>query len=125
MPINALGTLISVSSLVSLAISDVVATDQGYRGSIQYIDHFGNLVTTILGDGLTSQSWHIRLGEHIFPYYISYGNTELGAALALIGSHGYVEIAVNGDSAGQIFQVNVGDPVELIYALHGSDMEEP
>jgi S-adenosylmethionine hydrolase len=48
------------------------------------------------------------------PYHITYGNTQLGTALALIGSHGYVEIAVNGDSAAQVFKAQIGDDVALL-----------
>ncbi|MFG6106769.1 SAM-dependent chlorinase/fluorinase [Leptothoe sp. EHU-05/26/07-4] len=120
-PIGELGTSLSVSSLVSLNINHAVVTDQGYRGSLQYIDHFGNLVTTIPGDELTRQLWYVQLGKYICPYRPTYGRIELGEALALVGSHGYVEIAVNGGNAHQAFQANVGDAVELIYARHGSD----
>ncbi len=113
-PMENLGVPISVSSLVSLDIRDAVATEQGYRGSVQYIDHFGNLVTTITGDRLAGQAWHVCLGGGVIGYTTTYGHTESGAALALIGSHGYVEIAVNGGSAAQVFEAKVGDEVELL-----------
>ncbi|MEO0394398.1 MAG: SAM-dependent chlorinase/fluorinase [Cyanobacteria bacterium P01_A01_bin.137] len=113
-PMENLGVPISVSSLVSLEIRDAVATKQGYRGSIQYVDHFGNLVTTIAGDRLTGQAWHVCLGDRVIRYAATYGHTESGTALALIGSHGYVEIAVNGGSAVQVFGAKVGDEVALL-----------
>ena len=116
-----LGVPISVSSLVSLEIRDAVATDQGYRGSIQYVDHFGNLVTTIVGDRVTSQAWHVCMDKYVVPYYTTYGHAEAGTALALVGSHGYVEIAVNGGSAAQAFGAKVGDEVELLtFAMGGA-----
>lgn len=113
-PMEALGSPLSVSSLVSLDIQGAIATDQGYRGSIQYIDHFGNLVTNIPADRLPDQSWHMQLGKYIVPYYTTYGDTQPGTALALVGSHGYVEIAVNGGSAAEGLNAQVGEDVALI-----------
>lgn len=116
--IDVLGESFSVTSLHSLNISNPIAMDQGYCSSIQYIDHFGNLVTTIHVQLLTSQSWFVQVGAHIIPLRTTYGDVEPGKALALIGSHGYVEIAVNGGSAAEQLNVNVGDIVELIQEGH-------
>ncbi|MEM1256247.1 MAG: SAM-dependent chlorinase/fluorinase [Cyanobacteria bacterium P01_H01_bin.21] len=117
-PFDQLGVSLSVADLVRLDINDAAETNQGYCGCIQYIDHFGNLVTNIPGAQLSSQSWHIHLGKHCIPYDTTYGLAEVGSALALVGSHGYVEIAVNGSSAAEILNGDVGDSVELIYVLH-------
>ncbi|MGD1952975.1 MAG: S-adenosyl-l-methionine hydroxide adenosyltransferase family protein [Leptolyngbyaceae cyanobacterium] len=114
-----LGVSLSVSNLVGLDIDDVAKTNQGYCGCIQYSDHFGNLVTNIPGARLSNQTWHIYLGKHCIPNCTTYGLTEVGSALALVGSHGYVEIAVNGGNAAEILNGDVGDSVELSYALHG------
>ncbi|ESA35033.1 hypothetical protein N836_13740 [Leptolyngbya sp. Heron Island J] len=114
-----LGKRLLVTDLVSLPISDAIATDRGYRGSIQYIDHFGNLITTIPGEILAKQPWNVRVGCDLAPSYMTYGDTQPGALLALIGSHGYVEIAINSGSAAKMLAGQVGDGVELIYAPRG------
>ena len=67
-PFEQLGVSLSVSSLVELDIDNVAETNQGYCGCIQYIDHFGNLVTNIPGARLSSQTWHICLGKHCIPH---------------------------------------------------------
>lgn len=113
MSLRELGETRPVSSLVNLDIDNAVATTQGYRGRIQYIDHFGNLVTTIQAHGLANQSWHVRVGDHTAMHHTTYGNTEPGTALALIGSHGYVEIAINGGDAAATLHANIGTGVEL------------
>ena len=113
-PLAQMGTSMSISNLVTLPLGDTMATGHGYTGSIQYIDHFGNLVTTIGGDRLTSPSWHVWVGQGIVRSSSTYGHVPPGKALALIGSHGYVEIAVNGGSAAQVFGATVGDEVELV-----------
>lgn len=113
-PIEQLGTSLSLSNLVNVNISNAVATERGYHSSIQHVDHFGNLVTTIPGDELTEQTWQIRCGERIVHSYSTYGHAQVGATLALIGSHGYVEIAVNGGNAAKVLGANVGDHIELL-----------
>lgn len=117
--LEALGPAVSSANLVQLRIGDAIATHHGYRGSIQYIDHFGNLITTIPADSLTQPCWYVQLAERRLSCYITYGQAAADAALALIGSHGYVEIAVNGGSAAQRFSAQIGDPVELTYAPRG------
>lgn len=112
--LDELGMPLAVSSLVRLNIRDAIASDQGYRGSIQYIDHFGNLITNIPAELLADQTWQMRLGGQTIPHVKTYGDQTAGAALALIGSHGYGEIAVNGGSAALAFSANVGDPVDLL-----------
>ncbi|NEQ53301.1 MAG: SAM-dependent chlorinase/fluorinase [Leptolyngbya sp. SIO3F4] len=112
-PMNALGESLPVASLRNLNISNPTTTTQGYCSSIQYIDHFGNAVTTVHSQLLTSQSWYVQVGDHTIPSHTTYGNAKLGKALALIGSHGYVEIAVNGGSAAETLNVDIGDSVEL------------
>ncbi|MEM7063443.1 MAG: SAM-dependent chlorinase/fluorinase [Cyanobacteria bacterium P01_B01_bin.77] len=111
--LDELGTPLVVSSLVRLEVGDAIATAQGYRGSIQYIDHFGNLITNIPAELLADQAWQMDLGGHTVPYVKTYGDQAAGAVLALIGSHGYGEIAVNGGSAAQVFKAKIGDPVAI------------
>ena len=110
-----LGDSVSPADLVRLDISEAIATNQGYGGCVQYIDHFGNLVTNIPGEDLANQPWLVHFGEHRIPSCAAYGVTELGSALALVGSHGYVEIAVNGGSAAEAINGHLRDRVELHY----------
>ncbi len=117
LPLEKLGSSISVADLVCLDLEDAIATSTGYKGSVQYIDHFGNLITNIPGQNLLSQPWQVTLGGYCLSCYSSYGYTEPGTALALIGSHGYVELAINGDSAAQVLATQVGVPVTLTYEV--------
>ncbi|MEM9266239.1 MAG: SAM-dependent chlorinase/fluorinase [Cyanobacteria bacterium P01_F01_bin.13] len=112
-PLEELGRSLSVANLVRVDICSAVSTEQGYCGNVQYIDHFGNVVTTIPGNTLTGGSWYVRIGNYEIQYHTTYGHTEPGKALALIGSHGYVEIAINEGNAAKTFEVQIGDEVEL------------
>ena len=74
------------------------------EGRIIFIDSFGNIITNIQSNivdykhGDLLEIW----GEQIV-FRSSYGFSGEGEPLALIGSHGYLEIAVNQGSAAQFF----------------------
>ena len=121
--LSELGSFLSVKTLVRLTIEDAISTDQGYHGSIQYCDRFGNLVTNIPGHRLDHRPWQMQLAGRSIPYYATYGDAGAGEVLALVGSHGYVEIAVNGGNAAKAFNVQVGERVVLIYARRGLGRE--
>lgn len=115
--LDELGDEVSVADLMRLDIEDAIATPTGYSGSIQYIDHFGNLITNIPSQSLRAQSWQVNVGKYYsLPYHTTYGQTAPGTALALIGSHGYVEIAINNGHAAKALAARVGDSVKLVYA---------
>ncbi|MEM6254567.1 MAG: SAM-dependent chlorinase/fluorinase [Cyanobacteria bacterium P01_D01_bin.156] len=119
--LDQVGSVLSVADLVSLnieaapALTSQLVTSTNYSGSIQYIDYFGNLITNIPEQSLRSRSWQIKLGNYCLEYHSTYGETASGTALALIGSHGYVEIAINGGNAARVMGVQVGDLVKIAY----------
>ena len=67
-------------------------------------DTFGNLITNIHADRLgdsSPESWEIEIaGERILGIGHTYGERPAGTLIALLGSSGWVEVAVvNGDAA--------------------------
>jgi S-adenosylmethionine hydrolase len=90
-------------------------------GRIVHIDRFGNLVTNMDAGLLqdeeetaTGPPVLIRLaGQTIVGIRRTYAEVEAGRPLALIGSRGYLEIAVNCGSARSHFKVNKGDDVTV------------
>lgn len=117
--ITDLGTVINSNTLTDLSIPDLEITETNIKGSIQYIDRFGNLITNIPGDMVIDKSWTVSFPECTSSPDINshrtYGEVQLGHLLALIGSHGWIEIAANGDSAKSRLQVDWGDTVEINY----------
>jgi hypothetical protein len=85
-------------------------------GQIIYIDDFGNVITNIAASDMFK---HFQFGEFIrafdksIPFFQTYGCVEKRKLLALIGSHGFLEIAVNGDSAAKILKVGSGDTITI------------
>jgi len=111
-PLEQLGRAIDPDSLVALNIPECTQT----TGCIQYIDHFGNLITNIPAERVQNQIWSIRVGELTIPGCQTYSDGTAESGIALIGSHGWVEIAVNGGSAQAQLQLDWGDEVEILRA---------
>lgn len=115
-PIDDLGVRIDPQSLLSLPLQAPVATTTGWTGAVQYIDRFGNAATTIPASAITAKGWTVTIGDRTLPGGQTYGDVLSGQGLALVGSHGFVELAVNQGSAQQQFGLAVGDRIELILA---------
>jgi S-adenosylmethionine hydrolase len=88
-------------------------------GQVTEIDSFGNLITNITRDQLAGVPTDDRAGvfcddEHetrgIFTAYADQPEMTL---IALVGSHGHLELAIVGDSAKIMLGVGVGAPVEV------------
>jgi S-adenosyl-L-methionine hydrolase (adenosine-forming) len=106
-PLEAVGRVIDPASLVELELPE---------NGIQAIDRFGNCITTVVNLGL-GLGWQVRVRGQMLRSVRTYGDAELGEAIALVGSHGFVEIAVNGGTAQGELGVQVGDPIEMIPPL--------
>ncbi|MEM9162449.1 MAG: SAM-dependent chlorinase/fluorinase [Cyanobacteria bacterium P01_F01_bin.4] len=116
-----LGPSIEPTSLVQLHLSPCELVDANIRGCIQYIDHFGNLITNISAEQIEAETWSMQHqgGADERPLknierHLTYDDVPNGEALSLIGSHGWVEIAVNGGSAAAVLRAAVGDKVVLV-----------
>lgn len=85
------------------------------EGNIIFIDTFGNMVTNIKGDIMDKfrygDSFDIQ-GRH-FIFRHSYGFCEKGEMLVLIGSHGFLEIAVNQGNAARLLNLEQGNRVVI------------
>jgi S-adenosylmethionine hydrolase len=93
--------------------------NQNVRGRVIYTDTFGNLVTNITGEDVAAvyrlrPQAAVTLAEtNVGPVRGAYGEVGAGEALALIGSTGLLEIAVNGGSARERFKTPTEALVEL------------
>jgi len=88
-------------------------------GSIVYIDHFGNAVSTIerdtikLLDHTPTKVQVMKFGTEL-PICNYFQEVASGQGLAYIGSGGYLEIAINNANAAAIFGLQVGDKIKVI-----------
>ncbi len=85
------------------------ATEDGWLGSVIYVDHFGTMVTNIREEQLRTprgevRSWDVLVnGISIGPVRSAFGDVARGTALGLVGGSGFLEIAVNQGSAAERF----------------------
>lgn len=114
-PLEALGEEISINSLKDILLESPQITDDNIQGSIQYIDHFGNLITNILPHHIQDKNWSIVINNQRIQSGLTYSDVDLGEMITLIGSHGWIEIAINGGNAQEKLQVKWGDKVTIIY----------
>ncbi|BBA79143.1 hypothetical protein RGRSB_0578 [cyanobacterium endosymbiont of Rhopalodia gibberula] len=111
--LNALGTSISPDSLIKFPLKEVIITANHVHGYIQYIDRFGNLITNILGELVRGHNWSVEIAKLPIKTALTYNEVSREELVSFIGSHGWVEIAVNGGSAQQKLQVNWGDQINI------------
>jgi S-adenosyl-L-methionine hydrolase (adenosine-forming) len=84
------------------------------EAQIIHIDHFGN-ATTNIGQELLRGGLSVRIrGKDIGSVRVTYGDVQRGSPLALIGSSGLLEIAVNQGSAANVLSLHVGDEVHIL-----------
>ena len=87
----------------------------GYLGHVIQFDRFGNAVTDLPWVAGTPGRWSIRVGgRRIAEIRASYSAVPEGAPLAVVGSRGLLEIAVNRGSAHGELGLNAGDSVEVV-----------
>ncbi len=103
------------TSLTALPLSHPYqAPDGTLVGHILHIDSFGNLITDVRSDDLTQtkQAITIEVSSHSISG-LSHTYAEGRGLLALIGSSGYLEIALKGGSACTLLNAEVGDEVRV------------
>ncbi|MGB9722392.1 MAG: SAM hydrolase/SAM-dependent halogenase family protein [Chloroflexia bacterium] len=95
--------------------------DGSLVGQIVHIDRFGNCCTNIGADLVKELAGRgeveIACGTlHLTGLVRTYGEGPPGRPLALIGSHGRLEIALREDSAAARLGLHIGDIVRVRYA---------
>lgn len=114
-----LGQSIDPNTLVQLSIPNCTATPTGIAGYIQYVDRFGNLIANIPNKLVARKNWSVTISKNdrvlSIPSGQTYSNTKQGDLIAIIGSDGWLEIAVNGGSAQSVLQLKIGDNVQINY----------
>jgi S-adenosylmethionine hydrolase len=102
---------------LQLEFPEPVVTGCRIQGEILHADVFGNLFTNVNEAMLQAQGWpawsvHAR-GQKLCAGGLFYAQVPKGQPIALIGSTGWIEIAINQGSAGARFQLHPGDPVTI------------
>lgn len=106
----------AVSSWVTLPWPGPQASERGWHGEILYVDHFGNLITNLPNDlvAVDPGEWIVRWGaQGSSPVADHYGAVKAGHPVAVPGSTGFIELAINQRSAARTLGLARGASVEL------------
>jgi S-adenosylmethionine hydrolase len=118
-----LGPAIDVADVVCLEGLQARMSENGELiGGIVAIDRFGNLITNIDSTRLAqaqrtapAKPIQVKIGcDFINGLSETYASVAANTPLALIGSRGYLEIAVNRGDARRYFNAKKNDPVRVI-----------
>lgn len=91
-------------------------------GEVLHVDGFGNIITNVseyeLANLQVKGSLKVVLprSKMTLKFGKTYAKAKPGEALALIGSHGYFEIAVNQGNAAEKFKAKPGDTIRLSHS---------
>lgn len=105
-----------VDDLVQLPIPTHQVSGNTIIGQIVKIDRFGNAITNISESVLADigATYEIRVGStRLMRLNRAYAESGIGKPLAIIGSFGVLEIAINGGSAEVSLGLKWGDVVEI------------
>ncbi len=107
-----------LEAIVTLDVPEPTRTADGaVRGEVIHLDRFGNAITNIprvMVEATERTEIHVA-GRSLGGLRRTYVDVAAGQPLALIGSSGHIEIAVNGGSAANVLGLRRGDPVELAH----------
>jgi hypothetical protein len=83
--------------------------DGGQDGLVLTVDRFGNLITNLTARGEGT----VEVDGKLLRLMRTYGDVSEGDLLALVGSHGLIEVAVRGGNASRTLGIGRGAPVTL------------
>jgi S-adenosylmethionine hydrolase len=106
--------------IVTPDFTKVIKKKNMLLGEVLYIDSFGNIITNIYEKQLESiniqKTVSMKLGKTRLSLRLcrSYAEVRAQKPLALIGSHNFLEIAINQGNASKTLNANVGEKVVLV-----------
>jgi len=97
-------------------------------GSIQFVDHFGNLISNIPARVLSNEPSKFNLAGRVVEgirWVRTYGDGAADELIGLASSDGFVEIAVVGGNAAQRLNIDAGASVDLAMGKNTPRPSEP
>ena len=110
------GNEITKDKLTKLNITKLVKKQNGLIGVIQYIDHFGNLITNIPNDDIPDKIRGKIKGFNFKGLVNSFSTANNNELTAIKGSSGYIELFINMSNAAKKTRVKIGDKTQILFA---------
>ncbi len=105
-----------ISNPVEPAFATIKRTEDSVTGMVLHVDRFGNIITNINPSQIPSESKiRIKVSEvwMELPLARTYAQAKPNEPIAVVGSHGFLEVALNQGSAAEKFAAKAGDKVEV------------
>jgi S-adenosylmethionine hydrolase len=107
-PIDALGTAVD-SPVIHRTPEPTRRADGALEGEVIVIDHFGNGVTNLI----SLRGGVIEVGSAMVPVRHTYADARVGEPVAVVGSTGFIEIAIRDGDAARTLRLSRGTRVVL------------
>ena len=109
-PPDALGT--PVEEIVCLDVPMPSKEGNVITGKVIHVDHFGNMVSNIRPGDVIGGGVEVEIkGQRIQGLSLSYATAT--GLLAIVGSHGYLEISVRNGNAAKFLEATVGTSLQV------------
>jgi S-adenosylmethionine hydrolase len=110
-----------IFNYIVLSQAKTIITSQQISGEVLHVDGFGNIITNIVFEDLTQVGikfgdlFKIQINDQLLKltFLETYGKTQNGEFLALIGSNGFLEISINQGNAALELDVSTGDIIKI------------
>ena len=109
-----------ITDFVRFTLPKAKSNEQSVKGVVLRVDAFGNLMTNLTAEeipiGVLDNGGPIKLtvnGKQVAKFAQTFAEGNPGEPIALLGSSGYVEIAVNRGNAARTLGANRGAEVAL------------
>jgi S-adenosylmethionine hydrolase len=83
--------------------------DGSLEGEVIVVDHFGNAVTNLI----SLRGGTIEVGSAVIPVRRTYADARVGEPVAVVGSTGFIEVAIRDGDAARALQLSRGARVIL------------
>ena len=103
-----------IYDFVGMDFGEGKKTGDSLEGRVIFFDPFGNIVTNISSEIMDFGHGDVlEFQKKKVIFQISYGFCKESEPLMLIGSHGYLEIAINKGNAASYFNIKSGDIIVI------------
>jgi hypothetical protein len=105
-----------LTNVVTPEFASLKSSNGTLTGEVLHVDGFGNIITNISRKEIAqAKTVNVKLQKFSLKLSLgkTYAQTKPQEAVALIGSHGFLEIALNRGSAAEKFQIAAEDNIEV------------
>ena len=120
-PLEEFGSKLNIEDIVKIELKDYIRSENEIVGEVNYVDRFGNIVTSIPNkefNKLPSKISLVTKKEFEAKKAKTYGEGRKNEILVIEGSHGFIEIAMNQESASKKLDLREGDRFKIRFHHH-------